>query len=643
MAKENVKIFSENVNTATKSIKSLRQELKELKDAMTNVDEGSEEFYKLADKAGAIQHQITEITETVRGASADFGIMLSNSMQAFNGIIGGLQAVQGAMQFFGYESESLVKTMSQLQGLMAVGQGISQIDNAIKAIDRLRVAITGTTKTAKLLRSVLQPKVFLGITAAISALLLIWNKWGDSIKEHIPFLDSISEKWKEITGNAEDATKAQEDWLKNLKDAETKYNDFIESQQVKKLNSEQKKSYDELKESLKGLDLYLEVLTAKEKRVGIGTKAFKELSDEATDTHNKINELKKAIKDLLDNPLPEPVKKVEESAGKMPKFMGILSDAMDRYKATIDSAKESASSWFTDLDTWNAQLEQQYKSGAISEEEYYNGLLDNAKRALYATTEGTKEYYDALSKVDELQRNTADRQIETQLSKLDYQQAAGLISDKEYWNSVLSIEEERLLTIEQGTNAYWKQALAIENIKNKLKETGQITIDEKETTQDWLQVASVGLGSLGSLFGGLADLQDTTTKQGIEQQAKFQYMAALMNTANAILGAWNGAMTFGPASFVMAGIQTAAAAAMGAIQIAQIKKAADQAGANLSGSSASLSNSGISSITAPVQYTQDVNAAYIGKQISDSKMYVSVSEIDRVSNRVNVAESESKY
>ena len=205
MAKENVKIFSENVDTATKSIKSLRQELKELKDAMTNVDEGSEEFYKLADKAGAIQHQITEITETVRGASADFGIMLSNSMQAFNGIIGGLQAVQGAMQFFGYESESLVKTMSQLQGLMAVGQGISQIDNAIKAIDRLRVAITGTTKTAKLLRSVLQPKVFLGITAAISALLLIWNKWGDSIKEHIPFLSSISEKWKEITGNAEDA------------------------------------------------------------------------------------------------------------------------------------------------------------------------------------------------------------------------------------------------------------------------------------------------------------------------------------------------------------------------------------------------------------------------------------------------------
>ena len=236
MAKENVKIFSENVDTATKSIKSLRQELKELKDAMTNVDEGSEEFYKLADKAGAIQHQITEITETVRGASADFGIMLSNSMQAFNGIIGGLQAVQGAMQFFGYESESLVKTMSQLQGLMAVGQGISQIDNAIKAIDRLRVAITGTTKTAKLLRSVLQPKVFLGITAAISALLLIWNKWGDSIKESIPLFGKVSNAIKKITGDTEDLTKSQEDYNKSIADAQKKYDDLVKNDKISKLN-----------------------------------------------------------------------------------------------------------------------------------------------------------------------------------------------------------------------------------------------------------------------------------------------------------------------------------------------------------------------------------------------------------------------
>lgn len=606
MGKENVKIFSENVDTATKSIKSLRQELKELKDAMTNVDEGSEEFYKLADKAGAIQHQITEITETVRGASADFGIMLSNSMQAFNGIIGGLQAVQGAMQFFGYESESLVKTMSQLQGLMAVGQGISQIDNAIKAIDRLRVAITGTTKTAKLLRSVLQPKVFLGITAAISALLLIWNKWGDSIKESIPLFGKVSNAIKKITGDTDSLTKSQEDYNKSIADAQKKYDDLVKNNKISKLNSDAKKSYDELSKSLDEAYANQNLLTEQAAKAGKegNSRLYNQLYNENAELAKQISLLEKQQQAILDN--EDSYKEITKSSG--------------------DAAKKA-------IDEMNKLTEESRKIALEYLEEVANRPVEVPIEFIPDDDE------DTFDNVQEWVNNA----FENKRLQLDLTFAQGKMPEIDYWKGLLSIEMTYLDTIKEGTNEWYQQALVIENIKNKLKETNQVTTEGTATTQDWLQVASVGLGSLGSLFSGLSDLQDTTTKQGIEQQAKFQYMAALMNTANAILGAWNGAMTFGPASFVMAGIQTAAAAAMGAIQIAQIKKAADQAGANLSGSSASVSNSGISSITAPVQYTQDVNAAYIGKQISDSKMYVSVSEIDRVSNRVNVAESESKY
>ena len=607
MAKENVKIFSENVDTATKSIKSLRQELKELKDAMTNVDEGSEEFYKLADKAGAIQHQITEITETVRGASADFGIMLSNSMQAFNGIIGGLQAVQGAMQFFGYESESLVKTMSQLQGLMAVGQGISQIDNAIKAIDRLRVAITGTTKTAKLLRSVLQPKVFLGITAAISALLLIWNKWGDSIKESIPLFGKVSNAIKKITGDTEGLTKSQEDYNKSIADAQKKYDDLVKNDKISKLNSDAKKSYDDLSKSLDEEYAKRNLLTEQAAKAGSegNSRLYNKLFNENAELAKQISLLEKQQQAILDN--EDSYKEIKNSNG--------------------DAAKKS-------IDEMNKLTEESRKIALEYLNEVENRPVEVPIEFIPDDDENTFE------NVQEWVNNA----FENNRLQLDLRFAQGKMPEIDYWKGLLSIEMSYLSTIKEGTNEWYQQALVIENIKKKLEETNQVTTEGTATTQDWLQVASAGLGSLGSLFSGLADLQDTTTKQGIEQQAKFQYMAALMNTANAILGAWTSSMSLpAPASFVLAGIQTAAAAAMGAIQIAQIKKSADQAGANLSGSAASVSNSGISSITAPVQYTQDVNAAYIGKQISDSKMYVSVSEIDRVSNRVNVAESESKY
>lgn len=606
MAKDNVKIFGENVDTATKSIKSLRQELKELKDAMTNVDEGSEEFYKLADKAGAIQHQITEITETVRGASADFGIMLSNSMQAFNGIIGGLQAVQGAMQFFGYQSESLVKTMSQLQGLMAVGQGISQIDNAIKAIDRLRVAITGTTNTAKLLRSVLQPKVFLGITAAISALLLIWNKWGDSIKESVPLLGKVSDAIKKITGDTKGLTKSQKEYNKSIADAQKKYDDLVKNDKISKLNSDAKKSYDELGKSLE--QAYAKQNLLKEQAGQAGkegnSRLYNQLYNENAELAAQISLLEKQQKAILDN---------EDSYKEITKGNG--------------DADKKAITEMNKLTEESRQIALDY-------------LEEVANRPVEVPVEFIPDDEDTFESVQEWVKNA----FENKRLQLDLSFAQGKMPEIDYWKGLLSVEMSYLSTIKEGTNEWYQQALVIENIKKKLKETNQVTTEGTATTQNWLQVASAGLGSLGSLFSGLADLQDTTTKEGIEQQAKFQYMAALMNTANAILGAWTSSMSLpAPASFVMAGIQTAAAAAMGAVQIAQIYKSAQQAGANLSGSAASVSSAGISSITAPVQYTQDVNAAYIGKQISDSKMYVSVSEIDRVSNRVNVAESESKY
>lgn len=606
MAKDNVKIFGENVDTATKSIKSLRQELKELKDAMTNVDEGSEEFYKLADKAGAIQHQITEITETVRGASADFGIMLSNSMQAFNGIIGGLQAVQGAMQFFGYQSESLVKTMSQLQGLMAVGQGISQIDNAIKAIDRLRVAITGTTKTAQLLRSVLQPKVFLGITAAISALLLIWNKWGDSIKESVPLFGKVSDAIKKITGDTEGLTKSQKEYNKSIADAQKKYDDLVKNDKISKLNSDAKKSYDELGKSLE--QAYAKQNLLKEQAGQAGKEGnrrlYNQLYNENAELAAQISLLKKQQRAILDNE--------------------------DSYKEITKGNEDDAKKAITEMN----KLTEESRQIAL------DYLEEVANRPVEVPVEFIPDDEDTFESVQEWVKNA----FENKRLQLDLSFAQGKMPEIDYWKGLLSVEMSYLSTIKEGTNEWYQQALVIENIKKKLEETNQVTTEGTATTQDWMQVASAGLGSLGSLFSGLADLQDTTTKAGIEQQAKFQYMAALMNTANAILGAWTSSMSLpAPASFVMAGIQTAAAAAMGAIQIAQIHKSAQQAGANLSGSVASVSNTGISSITAPVQYTQDVNAAYIGKQISDSKMYVSVSEIDRVSNRVNVAESESKY
>lgn len=145
-----VEVLNIDTSPATSSIKALRQQLKELKDQMAGLEEGSEEFLKVAASAGEVKHKIDEIQQSVNGASADFGDMLSSATGALNGIIGGFTAAQGVMNLFGIESEATVEAMKKLQALMAIGQGIAQIDNGIKAFKKFASAIKTTETYQKL-------------------------------------------------------------------------------------------------------------------------------------------------------------------------------------------------------------------------------------------------------------------------------------------------------------------------------------------------------------------------------------------------------------------------------------------------------------------------------------------------------------
>lgn len=604
MAKENVKIFSESVNTATTSVKSLREELKNLKDAMTNVEEGSEEFYKLADRAGEIQHTISEITETVRGASADFGIMLSNSMQAINGIVGGLQVVNGALVTLGVQSEAITKAIAKVAGLLSIGQGIAQIDSAIKAVDRLRVSITGVSKAAQVARAVLQPKVLLALTAAIAALSVIFTKFNQKQAEaekqakataeaiqqkQIKAMEDLSKKMQEnlalqqkiyniqYGGDTVAVLKAQLAYAQaNKKALEDEYNAAIDfNNTMAKRTDYTEEENKQLQENKKLFDEYLNKTTAYSK---------------------EIDRVQKELEEAL----------ILDAAKRN-------TEAIKNMKELNDTAKQEAESFWT---------------------EYINRPKTIP---VVIELEVEEEDFDAVA-------NWVQSQFESKRIKLDFDLASGNMDEVAYLQNMISLEESYLSTIQEGTDEWYKQATVIENLKAQLQ---AVQAQQKKNTagvQDYMQVATAGTSALANVFSGLANLQDTTTQEGIDKQARYQYMAAVMSTANSIIGAWSSAMALpAPASFILGALQTAAAAAMGAIQIAQVKKSAKEAGANLSGTSASTSSSAVSSLTAPVQYTSDVNSGYISKSISNTKMYVSVTEIDKVSNRVNVAESESKY
>ena len=580
-----VEVLNIDTSSATNSLKSLRQELMSVKNEMTNLEEGSDAFLKAANKAGELKHQIDEINQSVSGASTDFGDMLGAATTALNGIIGGFTAAQGALSLFGIENEDVIKSIKQLQSLMAVGQGIAQIDTGIKAMNKLQHASKGTSVAAKVLRGALTPKSMLLIIAALTTLTKLWQKFGDDIKNSIPLIGKVTNVFNTWNTSIEDNIKKQEELQQAVADTQEKYDELVKNNKISRLNENAKKSYDELISRQKENNALIDVYQAKLNAAANNEKEWNKIRQEANDALLERDRLTGEINKLLEDPksYEKPVK------------------AVNKVKTDVN--------------------------------EILTKLKDTGKDLLKDPANPFKQLSDLADPMD--QANTA-------LARLDAQYAQGKLTIQDYYSSVIEWEEFKLTLIDKNTEAYYKQQLVVEQLRN---EANKSMTEMQVGWQDWTMVAQAGIGGVSNVLSGLADLQDTTTEEGIQKQAQYQYMAAIMNTANAIIGAWTSAMTLpAPASFILGGIQTAAAAAMGGIEIAKIKKAAEQAKAGLSGSSASVSSGALSSaIIAPIQYSSATQGAQLQSTITDTRVYVTEGDITRTQNKVHVAESENRF
>lgn len=141
------KILKINTQGAEKNVKSLKTQIRELKEQMAQLEQGTEEYDKTAVKlADAIQKQ-TEITEAAKYANKDFGATLSTMTSVAQGVVGAISAVNGAMNLMGIEGEEAEKAMLKVQSLMAIVQGMGAMDTAIKGVKGLGLAFSGLAKS----------------------------------------------------------------------------------------------------------------------------------------------------------------------------------------------------------------------------------------------------------------------------------------------------------------------------------------------------------------------------------------------------------------------------------------------------------------------------------------------------------------
>ena len=181
MASETIKVLEIDTNPAQTSIKDLRKQLKGFKDEMANLEEGSDAFLEVANKAGQVKHQIDEINESIKGASSDFGDMVGNVTNVAAGITGAFQAVAGGLQAMGVESEAIDQAIAKMQGLMAVTQGLSAIDDGIKSFGKLTTAINTSSKGLGKFKTALIGTGLGALVVVLGSIIANWDEFSKSI------------------------------------------------------------------------------------------------------------------------------------------------------------------------------------------------------------------------------------------------------------------------------------------------------------------------------------------------------------------------------------------------------------------------------------------------------------------------------
>ena len=217
----------------------------------------------------------------------------------------------------------------------------------------------------------------------------------------------------------------------------------------------------------------------------------------------------------------------------------------------------------------------------------------------------------------------------------------------------LSDSISRITSIGDGLSSEWS------NVFTTMSEGIQrVSAELKNGEKGWRQYANIAVSALNvasSMMVALADEQDGQSREGFEQQKKYQIAAATMSMLSGIVDAWTSAMNPANAWMTMAGqiavgtAMSAMIATTGALQINKIKQQkfggnseADAAG-GINGAVAVPSLTALQSIDSGVDTTSIIQGASEEGNVNNTKVYVTETDISGTVNKVNVTQAEATF
>lgn len=134
-----LKVKVEGSGDSEAKVKSIKQQLREAKEAALQAKEGTEEYFQALNKAAGLADQIGDVNKAVNaldpGAKAQaFGTLI-------NSVAGGFQTITGLYGLLGQKSEDVEKLLLRVQAASALAMGVQSLVEAGKQWNVLKTVI----------------------------------------------------------------------------------------------------------------------------------------------------------------------------------------------------------------------------------------------------------------------------------------------------------------------------------------------------------------------------------------------------------------------------------------------------------------------------------------------------------------------
>lgn len=593
---EEVKI---ETSESTRTVKDLRSELKELKNELLNTQKGTEEYNKTLQQAANIQKELKDQMLEVNNSAQDFGQVMGNCTTVMAGVSGAITAATGALSLFGIENdETQKKITATMTSLIGITQGLSKIDNGVKAFKRLTIAIKASTVATTGFGKALIATGIGAIVVLVGSLIAYWDEFTEA-------LGLSTEKMQKFGDIAKGVLNVITSGMKG-----------IAKSLGKLIKGDFKGAWEELKGGFSVVKNFNEgVANAQKKREEEMTAKTKEESTKRVKVAE--DEYKKRI----------------AAAQKLAKYERDMEAA--KYRGTesdkyTQAAYDRNMKYFDTLFALYKKDSDEYRDLVLEKEQYLqdweNHFLEEAKKEQDAA--------DAKAKKEKEEAEAKAQRAQEERQRLIEQFNDELLTEQEH------LDKRYQMLIDAAT----KEGEDTTKIKEWYEKEKTKIVKEEEEKQAAIRKATIKnyttlASSIGDIIGSIGDMME----EGTEEQKGLAIASTTIQMLVGIATAISGAFTTksGPWDIALAAAQAAAIAASGIASIVKISQVKAD-GSNGGAASVPSINVG-AAVSASPDFTQTIDGAMTTTAIQDQKVYVTEHDITETQNKVKVAQQQATY